>query len=292
MSIKRTCVSFCHTNKVDRTSYKVALKTGFYDFTTARDAYRNATLAAGVGMHADLVKRYIEFQALNLAVVAPHWSEYIWLELLKKPSRIQNALFPTVPDADVTISAARDYVRSTTQSITQAEGAQVRRQAKGKATMYDPKKDKRLRIFCARNYPAWQEKYIGVVRGLFDKMSLSIDMKEVSKKIEKADNKKAMPFVQVLKKQLESGMPEDAVFERKLGFDEEQVLGEMLPGLIKVLVKCVAIEVISVTEGSKEGNIVASVGPSATKPGETVNDLPGATDGAVPGQPSFYFENV
>ena len=107
-------------------------------------------------MHVDLIKRYIELQALMVAVIAPHWSEYIWLEVLKKPSTVQNALFPTVPDTDVSLTVARDYVRSTTQSITQAEGAQVRRQAKGKATMYDPKKDKRLRVFCARNYPAWQ----------------------------------------------------------------------------------------------------------------------------------------
>jgi leucyl-tRNA synthetase len=42
--------------------------------------------AAGVGMHKDVVLRYIELQALMLAPIAPHWSEYVWLEVLKKVS--------------------------------------------------------------------------------------------------------------------------------------------------------------------------------------------------------------
>ena len=64
--------------------FKLALKTGFYDFTAARDFYRENTKAAGIGMHRDLIKKYIELQALMLCPIAPHWAEYIWLEVLKK----------------------------------------------------------------------------------------------------------------------------------------------------------------------------------------------------------------
>jgi leucyl-tRNA synthetase len=64
--------------------YKLALKVAFYDFTSARDFYREATTAAGIIMHRDLVLQYIELQALLLTVIAPHWSEYIWLEVLGK----------------------------------------------------------------------------------------------------------------------------------------------------------------------------------------------------------------
>ena len=66
--------------------YKLALKSAFYDFTAARDFYRENTKAAGIGMHRDLVQQYIELQALLLCPIAPHWSEYIWLEVLKKVS--------------------------------------------------------------------------------------------------------------------------------------------------------------------------------------------------------------
>lgn len=62
----------------------MALKSALYDFTSARDFYREVATGAGVGMHRDLVLRYIEIQALLLAPIAPHWSEHVWLEVLKK----------------------------------------------------------------------------------------------------------------------------------------------------------------------------------------------------------------
>lgn len=37
-------------------------------------------------MHRDIILRYIELQALMLATIAPHWAEYVWLEILKKVS--------------------------------------------------------------------------------------------------------------------------------------------------------------------------------------------------------------
>jgi leucyl-tRNA synthetase len=64
--------------------YKAALKSSLYDFTSARDFYREATTAAGIGMHDALVMKYIELQALVLTPIAPHWSEHVWLEILKK----------------------------------------------------------------------------------------------------------------------------------------------------------------------------------------------------------------
>lgn len=66
------------------TNYKLALKSALYDFTGARDFYREAASAAGISMHQDLIRRYIELQALLLTPIAPHWAEYIWLELLKR----------------------------------------------------------------------------------------------------------------------------------------------------------------------------------------------------------------
>ena len=69
-----------------RTMYKLALKSALYDFTGARDFYREITNATGVGMHRDLVLGYIELQALLLTPIAPHWAEYIWLDVLKKVS--------------------------------------------------------------------------------------------------------------------------------------------------------------------------------------------------------------
>jgi leucyl-tRNA synthetase len=272
------------------TSYKAATKSGLYDFIGARDFYREATKAAGIGMHQDLVKKYVELQALMITVVAPHWSEHVWLEVLRKPDTVQNAIFPDPETLPVKpqLTAAREYVRSTSSAITSAEGAQLKRMQKGKQTSYDPKKEKKLSIFCARKYPTWQDGIIDIVRKNFADMKL--DVGAVSKSIPKAETKRAMPFVQQLKKSLETGIEPSTVFERKLAFDEVQVLGEMVPGLKQTIQKCAIVEVIAIEEGGKEGKVVA--GTQGVRVGEERKDLAPAAENAVPGQPTFFFENV
>lgn len=65
----------------DATNYKSALKTGFFDYQNARNWYREVT---GGDMHWHLILHFIETQALLLAPITPHWSEYIWREVLKR----------------------------------------------------------------------------------------------------------------------------------------------------------------------------------------------------------------
>ena len=272
----------------DQSNYKAAVKSGLYDFLGARDFYRQVTNSAGVGMHHDLVKRYIELQALMVTVVAPHWAEHIWLEVLKKESTIQHARWPDVPDQKADLTAAREYVRTTSSNITSAEGAQLKKMQKGKQVSYDPKQAKRLSIFCALKYPSWQDNVIEVVRQNF--ADLKLDVGAVSKAIPKQESKRAMPFVQQLKKSLETGLAPEKVFERKLGFDEVQVLGEMVPGLKATVQKCEVVEVVVVEEGGKEGKIVA--GTAGVEVGKVRDGLPPPAESAIPGQPTFFFENV
>ncbi|KAF2764385.1 leucyl-tRNA synthetase [Teratosphaeria nubilosa] len=272
----------------EATNYKAAIKSGLYDFTGARDFYREATKAAGLGMHHDLVKRYIELQALMVTVVAPHWAENIWLEVLKKPDTVQNALFPHVSEQKAELTAARDYVRNTSSNITSAEGAQLKRMSKGKQTSYDVKKEKKLSIFAALKYPAWQDSVIETVRQHFSDMK--VDVGAISKAIPKTESKRAMPFVQTLKKSLESGIKPEVVFERKLAIDEVDVLREMVPGLKQTVQKCEVVEVIAIDEGGKAGKVVA--GTAGVQVGEERKELPPSSENAVPGQPTFFFENV
>lgn len=67
----------------EATNFKSALKTGLFSYQNARGWYRDVT---GGDMHRDLVLRFIETQALLIAPIAPHWSEYIWRDVLKKVS--------------------------------------------------------------------------------------------------------------------------------------------------------------------------------------------------------------
>ncbi|KAL3426611.1 leucyl-tRNA synthetase [Phlyctema vagabunda] len=266
------------------TNYKLALKSALYDFTSARDFYREASTAAGIKMHKDLVLQYVELQALLLTVIAPHWSEYIWLEVLNKPSTVQNALYPDVPAPLASLTAAREYVRATSSNITSAEAAQQKKKAKGKDIGYDLKKPKKLTIFSAAKFPEWQEKYIDLVREAWNPETKSANDKELNGKIAKlGEMKKAMPFVQSLKKRLASGEKADTVFDRKLAFDEVATLKNMVAGLKKAA-GLHTVELIEVAEGGKAGKVVGEE--------REVTGLPPNAESAVPGAPTFHFENV
>jgi leucyl-tRNA synthetase len=257
----------------EATNYKLALRSALYDFTSARDFYREASVTAGIKMHKGLVFQYIELQALLLTVIAPHWSEYIWLEVLNKPSTIQNALYPVVPAPIPALTAAREYIRVTASNITSAEALAQKKKAKGKDIGYDLKKPKKLTIFAAAKFPAWQEKYIDLIREDWDPKTKSIDDKELKGKIAKmGEMKKAMPFVQGLKTRLIGGEKPETVFDRKLAFDEVATLEKMTAGLKKAAGLSV-VDIVKVDEGKSKG-------------------LPPQAESAVPGVPTFMFENV
>ncbi|KAG9778317.1 Leucine-tRNA ligase, cytoplasmic [Exophiala dermatitidis] len=258
------------------TNYKLALKSSLYDFQSARDFYREACLSSGTAMSRPLIKRYVELQSLVIATVAPHWAEYMWLEVLQKPQSIQLARWPEVPESNPSLTAAREYVKGTSSNITSAEAQTAKRMAKGKAAAFDPRKPKRITIFVATSFPAWQDKYVDLVREAFEKATLNDDKAlngQVAKIGKGPEMKKAMPFVQTLKKRLVVNKESPtAVFERKLPFDEVAILNEMKKGLIKTT-GCKEVVITTVTEENK-----GSLAPMA--------------EHAVPGQPTFLFENI
>jgi leucyl-tRNA synthetase len=110
----------------------------------------------------------------------------------------------------------------------------------------------------------------------------TVDDKELNSKIAKNEMKKAMPFVQGLKKRLASGEPAEAVLDRKLVFDEKALLLKMVPGLIR-MTGLSAVDVVAVQPGGKTG---ANVTDGSEAKLQQVAEV------AVPGTPSFYFENV
>ncbi|KAI0147646.1 leucyl-tRNA synthetase [Xylariaceae sp. FL1272] len=248
------------------TSFKLALKSGFYDFTASRDWYRDITKAVGVTMHHDLVKRYVELQALLLTPIAPHFSEYVYREVLKNSGSVHNALWPEVPEADTVLSATFNYISSVTYNILSAEGLQSKKLAKGKNLTYDTKEPKRLTISVATSFPAWQENAINLMNQEYQK-SGTIDTKNLLKSIDKKDMKKVMPFVQHQKRRVDSGEKAADVFALRLPFDEAATLKEIVPRLKLTVQKLESVEIVS-ADGEAEGKV------------------------ATPGNPTFVFENI
>lgn len=123
----------------------------------------------------------------------------------------------------------------------------------------------------ALTYPNWQNKYIDLVREAFDEVTLTVNDKELNPKVQKlGETKKAMPFVQGLKRRLQVEPPA-TVFERKLVFNEVETLKQVLPTL-KKNTGCQNIDIVIVEDG---GNGLSSI-----------------AENAEPGNPKFEFANI
>ncbi|ORY74131.1 leucyl-tRNA synthetase [Protomyces lactucae-debilis] len=269
--------------------YRTALKSGLYDFSIARDWYREISRE---GMHKDLVMQWIEWQALLIAPFAPHISEHIYSTVLQKSGSVQTARFPelTAP-VDPVISAGLTYLRDLVSSIHSSEGLQFKKKSKGKQVQYDPTKPKALTIFLSEQFPTWQQDYIDAIKRHYDEQNNSFDDKAIVDDakvlMQKEKRKEAMPFVQAIKAlvlQRSADVSAEDVFSRAQLFDEAQLLVQMESFLhASMNLAKLAIVKVKRTESGLQPELLV---------GDFSEDLPPMADLATPGYPSFYFQNV
>ncbi|EIM84266.1 leucyl-tRNA synthetase [Stereum hirsutum FP-91666 SS1] len=262
----------------EATNYKDALKYGFFELQTARDWYREVT--ADIGMHADLITYWIRISALLVAPLAPHFAEHIHSTILKSPTSVQRALWPTPEKAlDKPLVEAGAYMRDTVKTIRDAELSLLKKMGKGKQASYDPKKPKAVRVYVATKFPEWQDACVSAVKEAWDDEKEKVDDAKVRSILTAKGllkEKRAMPFVQLFKKRIADFGAETA-FRRALPFSESQVLGELLPYLKRTL-NLVDGEIMATDEAlSKAG-----------QPGFTKSII----ESSEPGGPAFEFRNV
>lgn len=267
--------------------YKAALKSGLFDFQTARDYYRDST-SDGTGMHRDLVLRYIEVQALLLVPIAPHFAEYIWREVLKKETSVQDALFPEVSQPiDSSLTAALSYVRDVSRSIREVEGANMKKKKGKNATSFVPKNPSKLTIYISLAFPEWQESYIDLVRENFSNMTLNFTPEFKQKVAKLGDVKRGMQFVNHLKTRLSTESTE-TVFNRKLQFDEVETAKSVISLLKRsptaTNTEQIQLVVIDVADSSK-GKDAATGEEVAVPSAKAIQD-------AIPGNPGITLINI
>lgn len=262
------------------TNYKSALKYGLFDFQSARDYYRDSVES----MHKDLVQKYILNQALLLAPIAPHFSEFLYKEICGQTGSVQTAAFPRASKpVSQGLLDSLEYVKELARAVREAE-AVVLKSKKGKAEV-DPSKPALVTLLVASSFPEWQDEYIELVRQLFEANTLN-DNKVIKEKVGK-DMKRAMPFINFLKQRLAKESPK-TVFNRKLTFDEGELLKQVVPNLTKstTTVKIAEIKLISFPHGSKIGtDILTGEEVEITATGKVV-------EAAVPGEPGIIIKNT
>ncbi|CAB4252885.1 similar to Saccharomyces cerevisiae YPL160W CDC60 Cytosolic leucyl tRNA synthetase, ligates leucine to the appropriate tRNA [Maudiozyma barnettii] len=264
------------------TNYKNALKYGLFDFQTARDYYRDSCET----MHKDLVLRYIEFQALALAPITPHFCEYIYREVLGKSGSVQNTAFPRASKpVDMKALAALTYVRDLQRSIREAEG-QALKKKKGKTADVDTSKPIKLSILISEDFPEWQSDCVEVVRKLFEEHTLD-DNKKVREHINPKEMKRAMPFINLLKQRLAVEPAED-VLSREIQFNEIETIKSTIESLKSAsqTLNTTEFSIISFSQGAKTGkDIFTGAEVELTHPARVI-------DRALPGNPGVIFSNI
>jgi leucyl-tRNA synthetase len=186
-----------------RTFYKDALKYGFYELQSARDWYREVT--ADVGMHADLVRYWIQISALLASPIAPHFADHIWRGILAHPTSIQLARWPTPSrSVDVPTIDAGTYMRSLVKTVRDAEFTLLKKlgKSKGGPPPFDPKKPRAVRVYIATRFPEWQDACVQAVQAAWAPEASRVDDAKVRTLLTERGlikDKRAMPFVQLFK---------------------------------------------------------------------------------------------
>jgi len=221
-----------------RTNFREALKSSFFDLQRHRDDYRSAVLSIGDQMNKLLIYSFIEVQAIIMAPITPHWSEYIWTKLLGRKGSVRIAAWPSITVINEELLKKYDYL----QKVLHAGRLKLEYYLKNSKAKEKIEADslRKLTIYVALKYPEYQEKTLNLMRPFFEEAlrkpgnsndssnkTIPIDDKQFIRLIAedsflKKMMKKVMPFVGEIKRNFqERGM---SVFDIQLPFDEKELL--------------------------------------------------------------------
>lgn len=243
----------------DKMMFREALRSGFFVYQELRTKYRE--LCVDQGMHAKLIRKYIETQAIILSPICPHAAQKIW-NILGNEQFIAKASWPQTENFDEDLSRSFTYLNEAVHDF--------RVRYKAFQTSAKPKKGSecsgkmiKAHIFVARTFPQWQATICQVMQNLFIEHKDLPDNKTISRELSKSESlkkhmKKVMPFAEY-RKQIFSKIGEKA-FDFALPFDELQILRDN----IDFLKNSLELESISIKESieSDDPRIVEDCSPS------------------------------
>jgi leucyl-tRNA synthetase len=267
----------------EKMMFRDALKSGFYDLQSARDAYR-VICGGDKHMHADLALRFIEVSTLLLTPFCPHTCEHIWGALLKKSGTVTKAGFPIGAAPDAVLASAARYLDETCASVRKGVAkACAPPKKKGGGATGAPKVCRAANVFVAGAFAGWRATCLAILREKFDAAAVAfppaaeiLDAVKSSELARSADfknvMKQVMPFVKF--KMTEAQAIGAGALNDTLAFDETAILTENVEHIMKV---CDLREVrVLAAEDASEARAAAE------KDGQKV-------DQATPGDPTWHY---
>jgi leucyl-tRNA synthetase len=184
------------TAAYDAMNYRDALIATVYDLKSDVDGYVSATAELG-GVHAEVMQRYMEVQLVLIEPIAPHTSQYLWREVLKKEGFLCDAKWPTVSGlVDVKITLAEDkWLQAVLSEIRIKIGLELKTAAK---KMKGELKCEKIALFIGE-HPLWYGEAQKLLNNRFDKHTKTFPpFNEITAEIKGMEclrgDKKALPL--------------------------------------------------------------------------------------------------
>lgn len=281
--------------------FREAVKEGFFEVINDLGKYREAVGADKStrgsstlpNMHRDVFLQFALYQTVAIAPICPHTAEHIWgligpvlaeRDGFSLGESIMHVQWPKTEEPDESLLAASAYLGETVSRIRQA----ILKPSKKKKNAQPTVKPTSVSIYVCKETPPWQQAVVNFLREGFvesawrksreanpgnDKQwwkfpSDTPKLMIASLPKEQKKNKKLMPFLAMIRKEVElGGAP---ALNRTLRYDETKVLSENIQ-LIKDQLGTFGITNVVIDE-------------AANAPSSSTTD-------AVPGSPVFHLSN-
>ncbi|GMI13865.1 hypothetical protein TrLO_g9093 [Triparma laevis f. longispina] len=217
--------------------FRDGLKSGWFEFVTARNVYRDWCAVSDVAMKASLVKKYCETLAVIMTPITPHWSEKIW-SLVGGSGFVVKAPWPVVPAEDKLLSRQAKCLLSNLKVFRQQVGKAKKKPLGGKILVVDV-------------YPDWKQGALDWMvenKGKIDDSKAFMgDLKKWAGSLEdKKNTKNLMQFVSFVRKEyLDVG---DASLEKECPFDQSACFESSLAYITSQLGFTSPVEVVNLSK--------------------------------------------
>jgi len=155
----------------EKMNYKSALKSCFFDLQNAWTDYN--TSMEGTSVSEPLYHRYIDVSLLLLTPIAPHFTDYCWMQLLGHSTTIVNERFPTPNKFDSQLFFMERLMNKTADNI--------RFRIKALAKKF--KKLNSLAIFVENKFNNVQERILQILRDNFNQETRAFNDEAVDREV-------------------------------------------------------------------------------------------------------------
>lgn len=152
-------------NAYETMNMRDALKYGFFEYLALKDTYRNM-LDASEEFHQDVIFQWIENLCIIMSPITCFTCEYIWSQILKKPSLVVREQWPSFSN-QFNGDVHRQY--QLIMDVAEYARRQLEKQAstkKGKNSTSPVARPDSATLIVAREYQPWQQEVLHILRTL------------------------------------------------------------------------------------------------------------------------------